>query len=87
MYNNGDQMVSVLKFLFAKCCQYVYTGGVLYGKISDVLNKIPTLVVDSLLWHTIPSLAAHVDVKGRAARQHHSHILTNFTHFKTDYLL
>ena len=50
MYNNGDQMVSVLKFLFAKCCQYVYTGGVLYGKISDVLNEIPTLVVDSLLW-------------------------------------
>ena len=51
MYNNGDQMVSVLKFLFAKCFQYVYTGGggVLYGKISDVLNKIPTLVVDSLL--------------------------------------
>ena len=49
MYNNGDQMVSVFKFLFAKCCQYVYTGGVLYGKISDVLNEIPTLIVDSLL--------------------------------------
>ena len=66
MYNNGDQMVSVLKFLFAKCCQYVYTGGVVYGKISDVLNEIPTLVVDIA---------------------HHSHISTNFPHFKTDYLL